>query len=141
MHTPHFPLSRFQMVVTVFLAIVSLTTAQASIKQHVPMYPNWVFGGCWSDTGPNSVDKALSTEVTVPGGLANASVENCIGECNSLLFNFAGMEQEVCWCDNVVNAVSKKIDQSDCNTPCTGDTTELCGGTNALLIYNNQPQS
>ncbi|KAF8261554.1 WSC domain-containing protein [Lactarius quietus] len=138
MHTPHFPLSRFQMIVTVLLAIVSLTSAQ-TIKTNVPKFPRWVFKGCYSDTGPGFVVKALNTEVTVPGGKANASVENCIGECNTLIFNYAGVEQGACWCDNAINAVSNIIAQSSCNTPCTGDATELCGGPNAILIYNNPP--
>ncbi|KAF8268808.1 hypothetical protein EI94DRAFT_1106745 [Lactarius quietus] len=138
MHTTHFPLSRFQMVVTALLAIVSLTSAEATVKTHVPRWDRWVFMGCYSDTG-NSVVKALNTQVSVLGGLANASVENCIWECDTLIFNYAGMEQDKCWCDNAINSVSKQIALSNCDTPCTGDATELCGGTNAILIYNNPP--
>ncbi|KAF8264746.1 hypothetical protein EI94DRAFT_435289 [Lactarius quietus] len=140
MHTTHFPLSRFQMVVTVLLAIASFTSAQASIKQNVPMYPHWKFGGCWSDTDPTV--RALTTEVTVPGGLSNASVENCIGECNSLNFKIAGMKGNACWCDNKIasDSNSAQTDQTKCNTPCTGDSTEWCGGAKAFLRYNNPPQ-
>ncbi|KAF8272766.1 hypothetical protein EI94DRAFT_1717347 [Lactarius quietus] len=145
MHSTHFPLSCSQMVVTVLLAMVSLTSAQASInasvKIDVPMYPDWQYSGCYSDSNPDRSLRALSTEVTVPGGLKNASIENCIGECKSLKFDMAGLNQQSCWCSHVgLNALtpgsgSEQIDISNCFTPCTGDPSECCGGNGALLIY------
>ncbi|KAF8262817.1 hypothetical protein EI94DRAFT_1742462 [Lactarius quietus] len=139
MHSTRFPLSRFQMVVAVLLAIVSLISAEASPKNPVPMYPTWEFGGCWSDSDPTVRD--LNTEVTVPGGLANASVENCIGECKSMNLTSAGMEGQACWCGDQFTAGSaamtgaQQIDIDSCNTPCTGDHSEYCGGSGALLLY------
>ncbi|KAF8257309.1 hypothetical protein EI94DRAFT_1759349 [Lactarius quietus] len=130
MHSTHFPLSCSRMVVSVLLAMVSLTSAQASVKQNVPMYPDWEFAGCYSDSNPNRSIRALSTEVTVPGGLKNASVENCIGECKSLKFDVAGLNQQTCWCSHVgLNALtpgsgSEQMAISNCHTPCTGDSNE-----------------
>ncbi|KAF8261565.1 hypothetical protein EI94DRAFT_1745706 [Lactarius quietus] len=140
MHSTHFqvPLSRFQVVVAVLLAIVSSTSAQAFLKLYVTMYPNWQCAGCFSDTNPDQSVRALNTEVTVPGGLANASVENCIGECKSLNFGRAGMEQQKCWCGQVLSAgTGAPIDIRYCSTPCTGDSQEWCGGDGALLVYHD----
>ncbi|KAF8269009.1 hypothetical protein EI94DRAFT_1726283 [Lactarius quietus] len=141
MHSTHFPLSCSQMVVTVFLVMVYLTSAQASFKEDVPMYPTWRSAGCYSDSNPNRSLRALSTEVTVPGGLNNASVENCIGECESLTFNMAGLNEQTCWCSNkgpnAPSSVSGPIDKSNCRTPCTGDSNEYCGGNGAILIYED----
>ncbi|KAF8261574.1 hypothetical protein EI94DRAFT_1745734 [Lactarius quietus] len=139
MHSTHFPLPYFQMVVTVLLASVSLTSAQAAVKQNVAMYPNWKCAGCWNDTNPDQSVRALNTEVTVPGGLANASVENCIGECISLKFNIAGLELNKCWCANRLTADSGSapILVANCLNPCTGDPNEFCGGNGALLVYYN----
>ncbi|KAF8264085.1 hypothetical protein EI94DRAFT_528476 [Lactarius quietus] len=103
------------------------------------MYPNWKYGGCYADT--NLPKRALDTEVTVPGGLNNASVENCIGECLSLKFSKAGMEAKTCWCANAVTQGTGQISVDHCNTPCTGDSREFCGGPQALLMYyNNNPK-
>ncbi|KAF8261580.1 hypothetical protein EI94DRAFT_1745755 [Lactarius quietus] len=134
-HFTHFPLSRFQVVVAVFLASVSgLTTAQAKLKEIVPMYPAWLSAGCHNDS--NHAVRALNKEVTVPGGQSNASVENCIGKCWSLNFVAAGLEQHRCWCGNSFSpGTGAQIDINKCNTPCTGDPTEWCGGHNALLVY------
>jgi hypothetical protein len=142
MHSTNFPLSRFQIVVTVFLAIVSVRIYQKPINNFIfigttvhswqslklklpfsqalsnmclctltgppgvaigkPIRLWFLFGG-WdttyvcvanSDTDPKI--RALNTEVTVLGGLSNASVENCIGECKSLKFDVAGMKQQTC---------------------------------------------
>ncbi|KAF8264879.1 hypothetical protein EI94DRAFT_1737439 [Lactarius quietus] len=137
MHTPHFPLSRFrgQVVVTVLLAIVSLTSAEAEVKEYVAMYPDWKCGDCWSDSNPTV--RALNTEASVPGGLNNASVENCIGECKSMNFNIAGLEQNSCWCGDQLTpgSGSENMLMSNCLTTCTGDSTEFCGGNSALLVY------
>ncbi|KAF8262792.1 hypothetical protein EI94DRAFT_1742548 [Lactarius quietus] len=145
MHSTHFPLSCSLMVVTVLLAIVSLTSAQASskpsVKLDVPMYPDWKLAGCFSDSNPNRSLRALNTEVTVPGGLKNASVENCIGECKSLKYDIAGLNEQTCWCSTVgpkaitPGSGSEQIAVTNCLTPCTGDSKECCGGDGAILIY------
>ncbi|KAF8262803.1 hypothetical protein EI94DRAFT_1742616 [Lactarius quietus] len=145
MHSTHFPLSCSQIFVTVLLVIVSLTSAKASfnpyIKPTVPMYPGWQSAGCFSDSNPNRSLRALSTEVTVPGGLNNASVENCIGECKSMTFDVAGLNEQTCWCSTVgpkaitPGSGSEQIDIKFCLTPCTGDPHEYCGGNESLLIY------
>ncbi|KAF8260398.1 hypothetical protein EI94DRAFT_1748688 [Lactarius quietus] len=112
MHSTHFPLSCSECNL-LFMGTTVHSSAQASVKQNVPMYPDWEFARFES----NRSIRALSTEVTVPGGLKNASVENCIGECKSLKFDVQQM------------AIS------NCHTPCTGDSNEYCGGNGALLIY------
>ncbi|KAF8262813.1 hypothetical protein EI94DRAFT_1742661, partial [Lactarius quietus] len=123
-----------------------LTSAQASVKQNVPMYPDWEFAGCRSDSNPNRSIRALSTEVTVPGGLKNASVENCIGECKSLKFDVAGLNQQTCWCSHVgLNALtpgsgSEQMAISNCHTPCTGIpmSTEVEMALSSYTLFRNQ---
>ncbi|KAF8264806.1 WSC domain-containing protein [Lactarius quietus] len=137
MHTTHLSLSRFQVVVAVLLAIVSLASAaQPAIKKSPNLgFASWNYRGCWSDT--DSVNRALNTQVTVQGGLAHASVENCIAECNSMSFHMAGVEEKTCYCGKSLNKNSMQIAESNCNTVCTGDSTELCGGPQAILVYSN----
>ncbi|KAF8261957.1 hypothetical protein EI94DRAFT_1744830 [Lactarius quietus] len=89
----------------------------------------------FANSDSNHTDRALNTEATVPGGLSNASVENCVGECNSMNFGGAGMEQQTCWCADELTPGTREIDINDCDTPCTGDSTEWCGGKDALLLY------
>ena len=39
-------------------------------------------------------------------------------------------------CGNEINSPGAPISQSACNQACTGDSTEVCGGPNALQLYN-----
>jgi hypothetical protein len=39
-----------------------------------------------------------------------------------------------CFFDNTITGGTQA---SGCNTPCTGNPTELCGGTNNILIYQD----
>ncbi|KAF8261575.1 hypothetical protein EI94DRAFT_1745735 [Lactarius quietus] len=134
MHLVHFPLSRFQVVITVLLASVSLTSAQASLKQNVPAYPTWQSGACANDGNP--AIRALPVQVTV----SQNSVENCIGACSSKGYRIAGLELNQCFCGNALNTAGGtggQIATSSCSSPCPGDQTEFCGGTGALLLYYN----
>ncbi|KAF8265299.1 hypothetical protein EI94DRAFT_359879 [Lactarius quietus] len=139
MHSTHIPLSCFQMVVTVLLAAISLTSAQATLKLYLPMYPTYQWGGCYNvfvDSDSNPPVRVLNTEASVLGGLNNASVENCIGECKSMGFIAAGLEQQTCWCGSPPGTgTGTQLDISHCNSPCTGDLKEYCGGDGALLLY------
>lgn len=41
-----------------------------------------------------------------------------------------------CYCGNILAEGAKKAeDQTDCNTPCTGDTDQPCGGPDRLTLY------
>ena len=40
-------------------------------------------------------------------------------------------------CGNITTAGSTKAPESDCNTPCGGDKSEICGGNSRLSLYNN----
>jgi len=93
--------------------------------------------GCYNDTnGPGAT--ALAVQLPVQGGPNNNSVANCIGACNSGGFPVAGLELgQECWCGQNIGNGTVPIDPNTCNITCPGDTTEICGGTNATLVYYN----
>ncbi|KAF8262815.1 WSC domain-containing protein [Lactarius quietus] len=88
-----------------------------------------------SDTsGPGAT--ALAVQLPVQGGQNNNSVANCIGACNSFAYPVAGLELAgECWCGPNIGNGTVQIDPNICNMTCPGDTTEICGGTNAILVY------
>jgi len=64
------------------------------------------------------------------------TVESCVSACQSQSFIIAGLEYaQECWCGNVINSPGAPILQSACNQACIGDNTEVCGGPNALQLY------
>ncbi|TBU26664.1 hypothetical protein BD311DRAFT_666990 [Dichomitus squalens] len=97
----------------------------------VPSVGLWESLGCFND----SVNaRVLPTGVNVPG---NFTVEGCTEACFNANFPLAGMEFAAqCFCSTNIANGGAPIDASLCNMACAGNSTELCGGPNALNVYN-----
>ncbi|KAI9449272.1 WSC domain-containing protein [Lactarius psammicola] len=90
----------------------------------------WTSRGCYSDS---TSSRTLERRVD-PG---NVTVESCVSTCQSQSFTIAGLEfGQECWCGNQIQSPGAPISQSACNKVCSGDSTEVCGGPDALQIYN-----
>ena len=86
------------------------------------------------------------------------TVENCVGFCNKQNYIYAGVEygQGCCkwairfsfykavvltarfWvqdCGDTISDGGTKASLSDCNFPCPGNATEVCGAGNRLNLY------
>ena len=64
------------------------------------------------------------------------TIEKCLEFCSNGGYAFAGVESEYeCFCGN--NAPSQNpIDDSECNSKCSGDSTQICGGSWKINIYS-----
>jgi len=40
-----------------------------------------------------------------------------------------------CYCDNTLSSSSTQLPESECNTACAGNGDEICGGSNAISVY------
>jgi hypothetical protein len=70
-----------------------------------------------------------------PNGDASLSVPECKNSCYRRAYTFAGAQEgNQCWCSNYVAGEWAK-NQSDCNTPCTGNKTEFCGGKGVVNVF------
>ena len=63
------------------------------------------------------------------------TIEKCIEFCSNDGYAFAGVESEdQCFCGN--NAPSQNpLPDSECNSKCSGDQTQICGGHWKINIY------
>jgi hypothetical protein len=70
-----------------------------------------------------------------PNGDASLSVSKCKNSCYRRAYSFAGLQEgNQCWCSNYVAGEGAKS-QTDCNIPCTGNKTEICGGNGVVNAY------
>jgi hypothetical protein len=101
----------------------------ATIKQTVG---TWQFKGCFKDFGP----RILTYRFDVPGG---NNAERCTTICSNQGYGLAGLEYgSECWCDNYMPYMDTILmPNGDCNFVCPGDSTELCGAGNRLVLYQN----
>lgn len=67
---------------------------------------------------------------------SSQTIEKCIGKCSSLNFSYAGVQYySECWCGNVHPTNLRP--SSDCNTPCSGNQNQICGGGMRLNVYHS----
>lgn len=94
--------------------------------QAVAAWGAWTLQGCYSDNVG-----ARSLGVPAPGG----SVEKCAASCAG--YALFGVEYGgECYCDNGLQNGATKAALGDCNMSCSGNSQQLCGGPNRLLLYS-----
>ncbi|CAI4210256.1 unnamed protein product [Parascedosporium putredinis] len=89
---------------------------------------NFTFQGCITE---GSGVRALSQ-----AGLADPQLdlEHCAEFCSN--YKYFGTEYaSECYCADSLDPSSSEADPSECNMPCSGDASQLCGGPNRLSLY------
>lgn len=67
--------------------------------------------------------------------------EKCGEFCYDRGYAYAGTEYYYeCWCGNILADEAEEATESDCNTPCTGDKDQSCGGPDRLTLYKRAIQ-
>ncbi|KAJ7864636.1 hypothetical protein B0H14DRAFT_2736161 [Mycena olivaceomarginata] len=113
---------------TVFL-LAQLGLAQTG-PTTVLQYKEWRSIGCQGDS---TAARALHHLVT--GSSANRTVESCLDACAAGGFILGGLEfGHECYCGNALLYVYN-VPQGNCVLPCAGNASELCGGSQALNLY------
>lgn len=90
--------------------------------------------GCYADGYPLSRTMpglGVYNVFTTAGSMTN---QLCSQYCLSQGFAFSGTEySSQCFCSNAM----PKTTSTACNMPCQGDSTQICGGNNALTVFYN----
>ena len=91
-------------------------------------------GQCYADcVGPHRTrilpdDKILNDD--------SMTIEKCKNFCFGKDFHFAGVEYaDECWCGNKKPSSDLVKPSSECNIPCTGDNSQICGGGCRINVY------
>lgn len=93
----------------------------------------WEHLGCYTYSG----GRALSNRSSTPEG-GSLSVSGCEWACLDQGWSFAGLKSgNECWCSNYVTG-GLTFDENECNVPCAGNTSEICGGEDSLNIFQVQ---
>jgi len=119
------------MILLVFIALLTpLATAVSVISRDPPAsYGLWSSLGCWGD---NPVNRTLHY---IAGNSSNNTIESCLDTCQSLGFPLGGTEySDECYCGNSI--LYNYGTSNGCSMTCSGDSNEICGGPNAINIYN-----
>ncbi|EPE05149.1 wsc domain containing protein [Ophiostoma piceae UAMH 11346] len=105
-------------------------TATMGVEQpsSAPIYKQPVVQGCFSSAG----DLVFNSSQTF----------NSRGECGQTIcqamgaYVAASSAGDKCYCGNTYPANSTLVDDSKCNSPCTGYGQDACGGDGFYTVYN-----
>ncbi|KIX98048.1 uncharacterized protein Z520_06127 [Fonsecaea multimorphosa CBS 102226] len=88
--------------------------------------------GCYSETTPTRALSALFTSGTF------VTVDYCAQQAQQLNLQYFGLEYaSQCLADSVLSPNSMQIASSQCSMTCAGNSSEVCGGPNAISLYKN----
>lgn len=91
--------------------------------------------GCWRnlDDGFYPLPDKIYTDIEE----SEMTVYGCARACSMESYRYSGIfAGETCFCGAEIDINSEELASSQCNTPCTGRSTEQCGGqTDELTIY------
>ncbi|KAK3388862.1 WSC domain-containing protein [Sordaria brevicollis] len=145
--------SFIDILIVLFLAI-SLAAAEqhtSTSPSSTPATPTIVPGsngygyiGCYNETtnlsGTSSGTRALygGDNEVIPEEM---TVERCLRFCKSGMggrgYRFAGVEySRKCWCATQLSSLSAKVADTECNLPCDGDESQICGGDLKISVYD-----
>ncbi|EIN04521.1 galactose oxidase [Punctularia strigosozonata HHB-11173 SS5] len=97
----------------------------------IPSVGLWKSLGCYNDSTANRV---LGNPAAPVGAV---TVETCTTACFNAGFPLAGMEYaDECYCDAAIENGGAPTPLGDCDMTCAGNSTEFCGGSNRLNVYN-----
>ena len=92
---------------------------------------NMTYWGCWSDQTPPSLTNLATTTDSM-------TVETCTSICAQGNNTIAGIEYGTqCFCGNALTYEATEVIDSSCASPCSGNSSEICGGANRLSLFSN----
>ena len=96
-----------------------------------PSPTSWIEMGCYVE----DPELPLLDINYNPNGDASLTIPKCKQTCYRRFYEFAGVQNgNECWCGTYVGGVWA-ANQTDCNSPCTGNPDTFCGGPGLLNIF------
>ena len=85
------------------------------------------YQGCFEDSNPRTLPLELARS-------SSMTPKMCIEQCSEKNYLYAGLQHyEFCFCGNDLPPVIRP--ESECNEPCLGDSSKMCGGLSRNSVY------
>ncbi|KAH8881499.1 WSC-domain-containing protein, partial [Thozetella sp. PMI_491] len=96
-----------------------------------PAVKNYKFSGCLTESSRHRI---------LPGdelATGNMTLEKCADFCKD--WPFFGVEySRECFCGENVARDAKTVSLKQCNAPCAGNSSQVCGGWNRVSVYHDK---
>ena len=126
--------AKAQASIVVLGTLVLLGTAALPVEirpfdEMVSLPERGMYLGCYLDSGFRDLS-GLSYRDT-----SSLTIEQCVEYCHSRLYAFAGLQNYYdCRCGQTYGTFGR-TDEVNCNRPCRGNSTQICGGSGRNSIY------
>ncbi|EWG37597.1 hypothetical protein FVEG_14786 [Fusarium verticillioides 7600] len=98
------------------------------------------YHGCYNETmqiQDSAQERALigGSHLVMAGKM---TVPICLEFCasNGTQYQYAGLEwSRECWCALYLSSLSVRLDDGECENSCEGNSSQVCGGTLKLSVY------
>ncbi|KAF3259539.1 hypothetical protein TWF192_010402 [Orbilia oligospora] len=99
-----------------------------------PGVGSWKSKGCWTD---NILGHFLSQQL-LTGQSGSLDVAACVAAAEAEGYKYAAVENAgECWADFVLELGSLPVSNSECDKECNGKHSEICGGSDTFVLYQN----
>ncbi|GAB7347600.1 hypothetical protein MBLNU459_g4478t1 [Dothideomycetes sp. NU459] len=143
------------MLASIFLPVLSLLSfaaAQTSTATAASTSPSeassdaapgagshgYTYVGCYNET--TGISGGGGARALANGKMISNSTqttETCLAYCSAASMQYAGLEYgQECWCSPYLNSLSTALNASACNIACLGNSSEVCGGSLRISLYN-----
>ncbi|KAM3518625.1 hypothetical protein NHJ13051_008044 [Beauveria bassiana] len=111
----------------------STSTSTATSTSTPP--PIWTDRGCYADASYHP----LQTQLPAPAG-KDMTRAKCESKCWNEGYQYVGFKAGTeCWCGHYIDGSHTPF-QSDCGSPCAGNSSESCGGDKVYnVLEGNEP--
>lgn len=97
-----------------------------------PTVSNATYISCYSD---NTGGRTLSTRTTG----SSMTLEQCAQTAQTGNLKYFGLEYaDECWTGDTLSTSATTLAEGQCSMACAGNSTEICGGSNALSLFQNK---
>ncbi|KAL7801204.1 hypothetical protein V8C43DRAFT_185371 [Trichoderma afarasin] len=122
---------------SVSMSKTTFTSTSTSASSHVPSPTAWEALGCYTDDVPDL--PVLEYKYSKDGGDPALKISSCQSTCWAASRKrdvlYAGVKEgNQCWCGSFVGGETSR-NQTDCNIPCSGDKTQICGGKGRINVF------
>lgn len=124
---------------SVFLSSTSSVPGPSSTSTSAPPagtgFPTgWSSQGCWMDS-----TQGRSLSFQQPDSQTNTP-QSCASLCDGAGYVVSGTEYGAqCFCGNGITNNGTEAAAGDCNMPCAGDATQVCGAGDRLSVVSKGP--
>eukprot|EP00102_Acyrthosiphon_pisum_P012999 XP_008182377.1 PREDICTED: uncharacterized protein LOC100165182 [Acyrthosiphon pisum] len=117
--------------------LVSSYTTDSSISNNYierGSFPIPIYLGCYSETPNDDENRLLKGPA---GPYNNNTPQRCLEICFRMGYLYFGNTYgSECWCGNQKPSKSLKVEDINCDSPCSGNTNQFCGGGWKMGIYS-----